>query len=393
MSIFKDCDIRGIYPEELTGEESYKIGLAIGTVIGGRSIAVSGDVRVSTPDLKECLIRGLAESGAQVLDIGMNPTPVFYYAKDKTGAYAAVQVTASHNPPEYNGYKFMYGDMPIEKKDIDRLQSIVENSAYVYAMGTVEKVDGIWKSYEEDRIGRSGDMKGKVVVDAGNGVTAEMMPDLFSRKGMEVVPLFCTYDGRFPYRDPNPAVYSHLTELQKQVVANGADFGVAFDGDGDRAVFVDDIGRVVVSEQSFVLFIRDYLSKKPGSVVYDLKSSSIVKNEVERLGGTPLMERSGHAFIKRTMLQNGSVLAGEISGHFFFGEIGYDDGMYAALKMAEILTKEGKKLSWMVDTIPKTRITPDIRISVPYDGQDAVLNKVREMGQKYKNKRDRRRAC
>jgi phosphomannomutase/phosphoglucomutase len=193
----------------------------------------------------------------------------------------------------------------------------------------------------------------------------------------------CEYDGNFPGRDPNPAVYAHLTELQKKVVASRADFGAAFDGDGDRVVFVDDLGRVVMSEQSFVILIREYLKIKPGGVVYDLKSSSIVRNEVKKLGGTPLMERSGHAFIKRTMIQKKAALAGEISGHFFFGELGYDDGMYAALKMAEILYKSGQKLSEMVDAIPKTMITPDIRIPVPYDRQEGILKGLRALGKKY----------
>lgn len=383
MGIFKDCDIRGIYGKELTADFSYKIGLAAGTIIKGKSIVVSGDIRNSTPELKESLIRGLLQAGAQVLDIGMNPTPVFYYAKKYLGAYAGAQVTASHNPPEYNGFKFMLGEMPVQSKDILEIQKVIENGSFVHAWGSIKIIDGIWEFYQRQADHMTGDMHGRVVVDAGNGTVSELMPRMFAGKGMDVVPLFCEYDGNFPGRDPNPAVYSHLSELQIQVLRNKADFGAAFDGDGDRVVFVDDLGRVVMSEQSFVILIREYLKKQPGGVVYDLKSSSIVRNEVKKLGGTPLMERSGHAFIKRTMLQKNAALAGEISGHFFFGELGYDDGMYAALKMAEILYKTGQKLSEIVDAIPRTLITPDIRIHVPYDRQEGILTGLRALGRKY----------
>ncbi len=383
MGIFKDCDIRGIYGKELTADISYKIGLAVATIIGGKTIVVSGDIRNSTPELKESLIRGLLQAGAQVLDIGMNPTPVFYYAKKQLGAYAGAQVTASHNPPEYNGFKFMFGEMPVQSKDILEIQSVMEKGLFSKAKGSIEVIDGIWDTYQRQAEHITGEMQGRVVVDAGNGTVSELMPRMFACKGMDVVPLFCEYDGNFPGRDPNPAVYAHLTGLQKKVLESGADFGAAFDGDGDRVVFVDDLGRVVMSEQSFVVLIREYLKIKPGGVVYDLKSSSIVRDEVKKLGGTPIMERSGHAFIKRTMLQKKAALAGEISGHFFFGELGYDDGMYAAMKMAEILYKSGQKLSEIVDGIPKTLITPDIRIPVPYDRQEGILASLRALGKEY----------
>jgi phosphomannomutase/phosphoglucomutase len=383
MGIYKDCDIRGIYGEELTAKESREIGMAAGTLIEGRSVVVSGDIRNSTPELKDALVQGLKETGARVFDVGMNPTPVFYYAKKILNAYAGVQVTASHNPPKYNGFKLAFGSMPVQSSDILKIESLVRNRAFEFRKGSVRTIDGIWDKYEKDVSLLSGYMRGKVVVDAGNGAVSELMPRIFRNKGMDVVPLFCEYDGRFPNRDPNPAVYSHLAALQEKVRESGADFGVAFDGDGDRVVFADDLGRIAMSERSFVVFIREYLKDRPGKVVYDLKSSSIVKNAVKELGGEPLMERSGHAFIKRTLLEQGAVLGGEISGHFFFGELGYDDGMYAALKMAEILTKKGKKFSEILGEIPKSVITPDIRISVPYEKQDGILEKLRSLKSRY----------
>lgn len=380
MSIWKDCDIRGIYGEEFGVEDAYKIGRAIGTMIQGRDIIVAGDVRVSTPELKSELIRGLMETGAAVCDAGMLPTPVFYFAKKYLGKFAGVMVTASHNPAEYNGFKVMIGDSAVEKSQLDTIQRIFETCKFADGTGTVTAAGDMETAYIRSikkKLGCSGGLK--VVVDAGNGAMSELAPKLFREMGYDTVPLYCDFDGSFPNRNPNPAAKDALGGLMEAVKKNGADLGAAFDGDGDRVVFVDDKGRKVESEQSLVVFIRHYLRGKAGSVVYDLKSSSIVEHEVKRLGGIPLMERSGHAFIKKRYLDNGSVIAGEISGHFFFKELGQDDGLYAALKMAEIIEESGEKLSYMVDGMEKTCITPDLRVKVPYSEQERVLHQVEKL--------------
>ena len=382
MSIYKDCDIRGIYQKEFDERDAYQIGRAIGTEYCGKTLAVGGDVRVSTPILKQSITDGMRYSGANIIDLGMVPTPVFYYALKHLPVDGGVQVTASHNPPEYNGFKLMFGDMPVTPERISEIEQRVESGDFSEARGTLSSYD-ITSEYKKWITSAFEKGTKKVVLDCCNGATSVLAPEIFKALGYDVVPLYCTFDGRFPNRDPNPAVYKNLKDLCQKVIETGADFGAGFDGDGDRVVFVDDHGEVVQSERSLVLFIQEYLKDKPSSVVYDLKSSSVVRDAILAKGGEPRMERSGHAFIKRNFLEHHSALAGEISGHFFFGELGYDDGIYAALKMGEILTEKGVALSALLAQIPKTLITPDIRVFCPYQHRDEWLNRVRELGKKY----------
>ncbi len=379
MSIYKECDIRGIYDTELYDADAYQIGRAVGTMLCGKKVVLCGDVRVSTPVLKDGMRRGLMDSGAHVIDIGMMPTPVFYFAKTHLKADGGVMVTASHNPPKYNGFKLTLGDMPITTDDIKQIEAIVTSGDFASGSGTLASADveDAYIAFVKKLVGHS-DLH--VVVDAGNGCTSLLAPKLFRDIGCTVTELFCSYDGTFPNRDPNPAVYAHLTALQEAVRASGADLGVAFDGDGDRVVFADNTGRIVTSEESLCIFIDTYLRDAPSSVVFDLKSSSIVKKQTLKHGGRPIMEKSGHAFIKRTFLRNDSALAGEISGHFFFRELGHDDGIYAGLKMAEIISRSGKTYAQLLAAIQKTVITPDIRLHWPYSERDALLCEVEAFG-------------
>lgn len=382
MSIYKDCDIRGIYGEELTGAEAYEIGRAVGSILNGKNVLLCGDARFSTDELKEKMAEGLLESGANVTDIGIEPTPVFYFAKSFLKTDGGVMVTASHNPWQYNGFKVVLGDRPITTEDIREIERRVEKRDYTKGAGQKKTLD-IEREYADFVKGSVRPGNRRVVIDAGGGVTGKIAPGLFREMGYDVVELFCELDGKFTNRDPNPAVYSHLKKLEEKVVESGADYGVAFDGDGDRAVFVSDRGEAVTSERSLCVFMEDVMKEPGDSVVYDLKSSSIIRRTAEALGAEPLMERSGHAFIKKTFLEHGSSLAGEISGHFFFKELGHDDGIYAALKMGEILSRHDKKLSEMIAGIPMTVITPDIRIKWKYGEQDALIAHVKEMGGAY----------
>lgn len=382
MSIYKDCDIRGIYGEELVEAEAYEIGRAVGSILHGKTVLLCGDARFSTNGLKEKMEEGLLKSGANVVDIGIEPTPLFYFAKSFLKADGGVMVTASHNPWQYNGFKVALGDRAITTEDIREIERRVNEKDYTEGSGQKERCN-MEREYAEciKKTLKPGNCK--VVIDAGGGVTGKIAPALFREMGYDVVELFCEFDGKFTNRDPNPAVYSNLKKLEEKVKESGADFGVAFDGDGDRAVFVSDLGEAVTSERSLCIFMKDMMRPEGDSVVYDLKSSSIIARTAEALGAKPLMERSGHAFIKRRFLENGSSLAGEISGHFFFKELGHDDGIYAALKMGEILSKHGKKLSEMIADIPMTTITPDIRIKWSYAEQDALVAHVKEMGKDY----------
>jgi len=378
MSIYKDCDIRGIYEKEITAAECYKIGRALATMCPGR-ILCGGDVRLSTPELKASLIEGLAASGAEVIDLGTIPTPALYYSLSQMDVEAGCTVTASHNPPEYNGVKFMIGHSPVTRPVIDRLHSIVESGEFAEKAGSVVQFDGA-KAYAEAMERRfTAKKRLHVLVDAGSGAMSDVAPEVFRRCGYKVTELYCEANGAFPHRNPNPAEYKHLGPTGEAVCSCGADFGVAFDGDGDRAVFLDEKGVPVQNEKSLVLFIRSLLKSKPTPVVYDQKSSSVIRDAVLEMGGTPLPEKSGHAFIKKRFLDNGAAVAGEVSGHFFFGELGYDDGLFAALAMAELIAEAGKPLSGMVEGIICPPITPDIRIACPYALQQSWLDMAEAM--------------
>ena len=390
MSIFKDCDIRGVYepareagsaaPATIGEASARRVGRALATLHPGARLCVGGDVRLSTPALKAALIEGLLAGGVDVEDIGVVPTPALYYALSRGGLDGGATVTASHNPAKYNGIKFMFGQLPPTLEDIRQLQAIYESGAFTEGGGSCVQRD-ILPDYTASlrrRFHAASPLK--VVVDAGNGAMSGVAPRVFRDCGYRVAELFCEPDGRFPGRDPNPADYNHLDAVRAEVVAQGADFGVAFDGDGDRAVFIDETGRAVMNEKSLVLFINHLLKDRPTPVVYDQKSSSIVRRATAAMGGEPVMERSGHAFIKRRFLELGAAIAGEVSGHFFFGELGYDDGLFAALMMAEILGSSGKTLSGMTDGIVCPPITPDLRAHCPYDEQQSWLDRVEALG-------------
>lgn len=377
MSIFKDCDIRGVYGKELTDGDALRIGRGLAAMLPpGGTMRVGGDVRVSTPALKAQLIRGLVEGGVRVTDLGTIPTPALYYALSNGNVDGGATVTASHNPPEYNGIKFMLGDEPVSRQTIDKLADIVARRDFPRGEGSVVQLD-ILPAYRASLVKRFGARRPlKVVVDAGNGAMSFVAPDAIRSVGYRVVELFCEPDGTFPNRSPNPAEYDKLTAVSAKVVEEGADFGVAFDGDGDRAVFIDDRGRPVLSEKSLVLFIRHLLKDHPTPVVYDQKASSAVRRATLEMGGAPVPERSGHAFIKRRFLELGAAVAGEVSGHFFFGEIGYDDGLFAALMMADILGASDRPLSELADEIVCPPITPDLRVACPAAQQQVCLDRV-----------------
>lgn len=382
MSIFKDCDIRGVYPAELSVEDAYRIGRGLGAMLpSGGVMRVGGDVRLSTPELKAELIRGLVDSGVRVEDLGTIPTPAMYYALSGGKADGGATVTASHNPPEYNGVKFMLGHEPASREMISRLKDIVERRDFPKGKGSVARVD-ILPAYRASLVKRFGARRPlRVVVDAGNGAMSGVAPSVFRSVGYQVEELFCEEDGAFPNRSPNPAEYEHLSALCARVVGTGADFGAAFDGDGDRVVFVDNLGRPVLNEKSLVLFIRHLLRSRATPVVYDQKSSSVVRKATLEMGGAPMPERSGHAFIKRRFLEVGAAVAGEVSGHFFFGELGYDDGLFAALMMADILGSSDQPLSELADAIVCPPVTPDLRIACPYAQQQDWLDRIEALSQ------------
>ena len=373
MSIFKACDIRGEYGTELTEGLAERLGQVVGTRLRGGTVVVGGDVRLSTPVLKAALIEGLCSSGCQVLDVGIVPTPALYYAKRKLGAEASAMVTASHNPAPDNGFKLMLGDRPPTEDELLEIEREMALGAFACGAGSVERVD-ILPDYETllvQRFQPGGSLH--LVLDCGNGCYSAVAPGVLQRLGYRVEPLFCEADGRFPNRSPNPAVAANLNTLRERVNAAGADLGLAFDGDGDRVAFVDSRGRPAESDRVAVLLARHLLRESPGEVIYDIKSSSLLAEAVQTAGGTPVMERSGHSFIKTALLDRDAVFGAEISGHFFFREVGGDDALYAACLLLQILQAEGRPLAELLDALPRYPITPDIRLPCPPEQADRIL--------------------
>lgn len=376
MKIFHACDIRGIAGIELTDEIAHKIGLAVGVKLAGQKVIVGGDIRLSTPDLQRIIIKALVQSGCNVIDIGTVATPVFYYALKITKAFGGVMVTASHNPAPYNGFKLVLGDQPVRESDILEIKQLVEDGVSVSGKGTVTTMP-IVEEYIAYTATLAQTSKLRVVVDAGNGATSRIAPELFRQLGYDVIELFCEPDGNFPNRPPNPALAENLRILGDKVRESGAQLGVGFDGDGDRVAFVDENGRPVDNDDIIVIIARYYLEQQPGTIIYDAKCSMVAPEQIIKAGGRPIMARAGHTFSKAAFLQEKALFAGEISGHFFFRELGYDDGMFAGLKVCEFVASHGS-LAELVDQIPNYILTPDIRI--PYKGTDkeTILDAVAE---------------
>ncbi|MCK4275500.1 MAG: phosphomannomutase/phosphoglucomutase [Phycisphaerae bacterium] len=385
MSIFKACDIRGVYPDELDEATAEAIGLAIGAGLPREECILGGDLRPSTPALKDALCRGLLTAGVNVVDVGTVPTPVAYWAKRRLGTAGAVMVTASHNPPEYNGVKFMIGSMPVTPEDVDAVRQRVKSpSPRAAATGPPpgrsrrRDVRGEYLGWLAQRFAESGDGQ-RALIDAGNGSASEWAPEAFRAAGYEIEELFCEPDGRFPNRSPNPTAPGALESAAQRVRETGADFAVCFDGDADRAVFLDESGDYVPAEDVLILLARQALRGEPGAaVVYDQKSTRMVPREIERAGGRPVMERSGHSFLKRRLIEEDAVLGGEASGHFFFRELQGDDGIYAALRGGELLASSGRPFSELRRTIPPYYISEDIRIARPRGDAQAVVERVGE---------------
>ncbi len=372
MSIYKACDIRGVYGEELNEATAEAIGGAIAARVAGRDLVLGADLRPSSSPLKWALVRGLVSGGAQVVDIGVVPTPVLYDAKDRLGTYAAVMVTASHNPPQYNGFKLMFGERPVTPEDVDW---IAQNAGRPYSRqgGSYRTAEAL-APYAEALIHTHGGLtRRRVVADAGNGAMWWLAPMVLGRAGLQVEPLYCLPDGTFPNRHPNPAVAAHLVDLQAASARMGA-WGAAYDGDGDRVIFVDERGCVLPADRTFALLVERALVDQPGArVVYDLKSSQVVPEAVERAGGVPLEERSGHAFIKARMLDEDAAWGGEISGHYFFGALGRDDALYATLMLARLLDERNLSLAEAMQGVPSYPITPDLRLPCAAEVADAIL--------------------
>lgn len=383
ISPWKACDIRGVFPDMVSPDLFRRVGGSVGSLLPvGARILLAGDHRISTPQLKSELAEGLLGAGSHVLDAGQIPTPIAYFSHHLWNSDAVMIVTASHNPPDHNGLKMMIGALPPTPASFRRLRARVEAGGFRQHLGKVAVVDPVpdYKAHVLERwrhLGRPPSFA--VVLDAGNGAWSELAPDLFSALGIRVHPLFCKVDGNFQNRSPDCSRPRNLTHLRNEVLRTGAHFGIAWDGDGDRVAFVDDAGSVLTADEVSALMVRELVPREPcAKVIYDLKLSVMVSRVVTDCGGVPVIERSGHAFIKRTMIERNALFGCEASGHYFFRELkGGDDGLFASLFMAEVLASHGLSLSKLRQTLPPFFASPELRIPSDLVSYREIAERVR----------------
>jgi phosphomannomutase len=367
--IFKAYDIRGAVPAQFDSEFAQQLGRAFGALAiesGEQRVVVGRDGRLSSPQLADSLIRGLIAAGQEVVELGMTTTPMMYFAAH-TLARSGVQVTASHNPRDHNGFKLLLAGHTVSGEELQALRTTIEKdaaSAQPIARGTTTRVD-VLESYTR-RI--AGDVKlarrMKVVVDCGNGVAGASSPHVLRALGCDVIELFCDVDGRFPNHHPDPGDPANLRDLIAKVQQVGADVGVAFDGDGDRLGLVTNTGHVIFPDRQLALLARDVLARKPGSpVVFDVKSSQCLPQAIAEAGGKPVMGSSGYVRVKQRMQEAGAPVAGEMSGHIFFADrwFGFDDATYTACRLLEILSRHDDA-SAVLDALPENVSTPEMHV-------------------------------
>ncbi|MCD4717500.1 MAG: phosphomannomutase/phosphoglucomutase [Desulfobacterales bacterium] len=389
--IFREYDIRGIVPGELNRNMAHDLGLAMGTYYhdrGAGRISVGHDCRLSSPDLSKGLIDGLMECGLQVVDVSMVATPLLYFSLHHLEADGGVQITGSHNPPEFNGFKICLGKATIHGEEIQEIRKISESGKFIHGKGTLDKADmnGPYLRYLEGNI-EPGPLKRRVVVDAGNGAGGPVAVEIYKRLGFEVFPLFCEPDGRFPNHHPDPTIPENLEAMISKVRDVSADLGIAFDGDADRIGVVDREGNIIWGDQLMIIFSRDMLSRHAGAkIVGEVKCSKVLYDDIEKHGGKGIMWKAGHSLIKSKMKEEGALLGGEMSGHIFFAEryFGFDDAIYAGARLLEILSQNEKTLKELLADVPKMANTPEIRIDCPDDRKfDIVADLAKEFKKDY----------
>jgi phosphomannomutase/phosphoglucomutase len=339
---------------------------------GERGIVVGRDGRLTGPMLSESLISGLIESGCHVVDIGMVPTPLVYFATYTKGASSGVMVTGSHNPPEYNGFKIMIAGETLSADKIQNLYSRILNQQFSSGSGSSTSINIDQDYMDTIKSDIDLDRELNIVVDCGNGVAGNIAPKLFESLGAKVSKLFCLVDGRFPNHHPDPSNPENLEDLIKEVVDTGADLGLAFDGDGDRLGLVDNNGNIVWADRQMILYARDVLSRIPGAkIIFDVKCSSLLPKDISEHGGEPIMSRTGHSFIKNKLKETDAELGGEMSGHIFFKDrwYGFDDAIYTGARLLEIISKTDKTCAEIFAELPDSVSTPEINIHFDEQGQ------------------------
>ena len=394
--IFRQYDIRGIVDRDLTVEAALAVGGAYGSYLRQRgltgAVAVGRDNRPSGDKLRDALVQGITAQGLDVIDVGVVPTPLVYWSLHHLPVIGGIQITGSHNPAEYNGFKLCLGTQSMHGEEIQALYRLQrEGLAPKGAKGSVRHDDSVIARYIDVVVERVGRISRPltVAVDCGNGAGALVAGPLFERLGVKQIPLFCESDGRFPNHHPDPTVEENLVDIIAAVKSKRADLGIAFDGDADRIGVIDDRGEIVWGDHVLILYARDVLARtgtgKP--IIFDVKCSQALPDEIAKAGGTPVMWKTGHSLIKDKMRELQAPIAGEMSGHMFFAEgfYGHDDALYGAARLLRIVADSGKSVSQLLADVPRFVTTPEIRVNVP---EERKFDIVRRAVEHFKAKRE-----
>ncbi|MFC7333200.1 phosphoglucomutase/phosphomannomutase PgmG [Rhodocista pekingensis] len=382
-TVLREYDIRGVIGKTLGPDDARAIGRAFGSMVvrsGGKRIAVGYDGRLSSPGLEAALVEGLTSTGLHVVRIGLGPTPMLYFATRHLPADAGIMITGSHNPPDYNGFKMMLGKAPVFGETILEIGKVAAAGDFVTGEGSAETVD--IRDVYVDRLVQDydGTTPLKIVWDAGNGATGDILRRLVKKLPGEHVTLYDDIDGTFPNHHPDPTVPENLEDIIERLHAEKAAIGIAFDGDGDRIGAIDEKGRIVWGDQLIAIYAADVLKTHPGAtIIADVKASQTLFDEIARLGGHPLMWKTGHSLLKAKMAETGSPLAGEMSGHIFFADkyYGFDDALYCAVRLIGLVSRTGP-LSALRDRLPPVLNTPEVRFQVDEERKFASVREIQE---------------
>jgi phosphomannomutase/phosphoglucomutase len=386
--IFREYDIRGIAGKELTEADALLIGKGVGTYLKRKNqtrLTVGRDCRLTSETFSRKLIEGLRATGCHITEIGVCPTPVLYFSIQHLGMEGGVMVTASHNPPEYNGFKVCSGLDSVHGKELEAIYHLIQKNDFESGDGGLETAD-VLSPYADFLLKNIHINKRlKIGVDAGNGTAGVVAVPVMRRLNLEVHDIYCDMDGRFPNHEADPTVLKNMTDLIALVKEKKLDIGIGFDGDGDRIGVVDETGRIIYGDQLMIIFAREILSRKPGATfISEVKCSKTLYDDIEKHGGNPIMWKTGHSLIKKKMKETKAELAGEMSGHIFFSDryFGYDDATYASLRLIEILASTGKRIEELLEGVPKTFSTPEIRVESPDDKKFEIVKRATEIFRK-----------
>jgi phosphomannomutase/phosphoglucomutase len=382
--IFREYDVRGVADRDLTDELALDLGRAFGTFLrrrGNQRIVVGRDCRLSSPRLHKSLVKGLLETGVSLVDIGVGPTPMMYFAVFHLDTDGGVQITGSHNPPEDNGFKLMSGKQTLAGDEVRELRTLIEKRDFdLPGRGEHAHFDPL-SAY-------AGYMRGnihltrtdlKFAIDAGNGAGGPAALAAMHALGLQPIQMYCAMDGAFPNHHPDPSLPENVEELVQRVRNEGLDLGIAYDGDADRIGVVDDKGTIIYGDRLMILLSRQILKRHPGATILgEVKCSQTLYDDVAKHGGRGIIWKTGHSLIKKKMKQENAMLAGEVSGHIFFADryYGYDDAIYASLRLLEIVAESGKRLSELLADVPETHVTPEIRVDCPDEVKFGVVDRV-----------------